>query len=164
MPRAVVRDREVTEILNRELMMADSIPYSDEDLARIFKQAKTIAVVGLDSSPERASNEVARYLLSHGYTIIPVHPREAEVLGQKAYPDLASVPVPIDVVDLFRRVEFIPAHVDEAIAVDAKVVWMQDELIHEEAASKAEAAGLTVVMDTCMLRQHRRLKAEGNLG
>lgn len=143
--------------------MPDSIKYPDELLASILRECKTIAVVGLDSAPRRWSHQVAGYLLEQGYTIIPVNPVEKEVFGLKAYPDLNSVPVPIDMVDIFRRVEFIPPHVDEAIAVGAKVVWMQDELIHEEAAGKARAAGLTVIMDTCTARQYRRLKAEGRL-
>ncbi|MCX6022958.1 MAG: CoA-binding protein [Chloroflexi bacterium] len=147
----------------QEDAMPDSIPYTDEHIAGILTDCKTIAVVGLDSAPERWSNVVARYLLEQGYTIIPVNPVETEVFGLKAYPDLKSIPVPIDMVDIFRRVEFIPAHVDEAIAVGAKVVWMQDELIHQESAAKARDAGMTVVMDTCTARRHRNLKAAGKL-
>jgi predicted CoA-binding protein len=143
--------------------MPDSIPYPEDHLVDILTQCRTIAVVGMSADPERWSHKVGRYLMNQGYTIIPVNPAEAEILGLKVYPDLASVPVPIDMVDIFRRVEFIPAHVDEAIAVGAKVIWMQDELIHAEAAAKAQQAGLTVVMDTCTARQHRRLKAAGKL-
>jgi predicted CoA-binding protein len=141
----------------------DSIPYSEDYIAGILKECKTIAVVGMNSNPERWSHIVGRYLRNQGYTVIPVNPEETAVLGLKAYPDLASVPVPIDMVDIFRRVPFIPPHVDEAIAVGAKVVWMQDELIHEESAARARQAGITVVMDTCTARQHRNLKAAGKL-
>ena len=143
--------------------MPDSIPYTDEQITAILTECKTIAVVGLDSAPHRWSHRVARYLLEQGYTIIPVNPVETEVFGLKAYPDLKSVPVKIDMVDIFRRVQFIPAHVDEAIEVGAKVVWMQDELIHRESAAKAEAAGMTVIMDTCTARRHRQLKDAGKL-
>lgn len=143
--------------------MPDSIPYTDEHLSGILKECKTIAVVGLDSAPHRFSHRVARYLLEQGYNIIPVNPAETEVFGRKAYPDLKSVPEKVDMVDIFRRVEFIAPYVDEAIAIGAKVVWMQDELIHPEAAAKAEAAGLTVVMDTCTARNHRRLTDKGLL-
>ncbi|MBI4498879.1 MAG: CoA-binding protein [Chloroflexi bacterium] len=143
--------------------MAESIAYTDAELVEIFRTVKTIAVVGLSANPARDSHRVAAYLKDQGYRIIPVTPAEREVFGLPAYPDLASVPEPIDLVDIFRRVAFIPPVVDEAIAVGAKVVWMQDELIHHEAAAKARAAGLTVVMDTCTLRQHRRLVGAGKL-
>ena len=95
--------------------MPDSIPYTDEHIANILKETKTVAVVGLDSAPHRFSHRVAKYLLEQGYTIIPVNPVETEVFGLKVYPDLLSVPVPIDMVDIFRRIPFIPPHVDEAI-------------------------------------------------
>ena len=143
--------------------MADSIPYADEHLAQILRDTKTIAVVGLESNPERPPYHVAEYLQQQGYTIFPVNPMETEVLGRKAYPNLDAIPAPIDMVNIFRRIEFIPAHVDEAIAIGAKFVWMQTNLIHEEAAAKAEAAGLTVIMDRCSHCELRRLKAEGAL-
>ena len=94
---------------------------------------------------------------SAGYRIIPVNPRETEVLGEQAYPDLDSVPVHIDIVDIFRRPEFVPAIVEAAIRVGAKAVWMQEGVVHEDAAQRAREAGLTVVMDRCILKEHRRL-------
>src|SRR5688572_12582342 len=132
--------------------MPDSIPYADADLVAIFRATKTIAVVGLSPKPWRESYKVAAYLQQQGYRIIPVRPGAKEILGEPAYPSLTDVPVPIDLVDIFRQVAFIPPVVVEAIAVGAKVVWMQDELVHEEAAAQARAAGLTVIMDTCTNR------------
>jgi predicted CoA-binding protein len=112
-----------------------------------LRNSKTIAVVGLSDNPERASFGVARYLQAQGYRIIPVNPMVSEVLGEKSYPDLKSVPETIDMVDIFRRSELVPPVVDEAIEIGAKYVWMQDGVIHLEAAAKAEAAGIPVVMD-----------------
>ena len=112
-----------------------------------LRNSKTIAVVGLSDNPERASFGVARYLQAQGYRIIPVNPMVSEVLGEKSYPDLKSVPEAIDMVDIFRRSELVPPVVDEAIEVGAKYVWMQDGVIHPESAAKAEAAGIPVVMD-----------------
>jgi len=112
-----------------------------------LRNSKTIAVVGLSDNPERASFGVAKYLQAQGYRIIPVNPMVSEVLGEKSYPDLKSVPETIDMVDIFRRSELVPPVVDEAIEVGAKYVWMQDGVIHPEAAAKAEAAGIPVVMD-----------------
>ena len=112
-----------------------------------LRNSKTIAVVGLSDNPERVSFGVARYLQAQGYRIIPVNPMVSEVLGEKSYPDLKSVPETIDMVDIFRRSELVPPVVDEAIEVGAKYVWMQDGVIHPEAAAKAEAAGIPVVMD-----------------
>jgi len=112
-----------------------------------LRNSKTIAVVGLSDNPERASFGVAKYLQAKGYRIIPVNPMVSEVLGEKSYPDLKSVPETIDMVDIFRRSELVPPVVDEAIEVGAKYVWMQDGVIHPEAAAKAEAAGIPVVMD-----------------
>ncbi len=112
-----------------------------------LSKSKTIAVVGLSPSPQRDSHRVAKYLKEHGYRIIPVNPMIDEVLGEKSYPDLKSVPEPIDMVDIFRRSELVPPVVEEAIEVGAKYVWMQDGVINREAAEKAEEAGLLVVMD-----------------
>ncbi|MBM3943607.1 MAG: CoA-binding protein [SAR202 cluster bacterium] len=112
-----------------------------------LRNSKTIAVVGLSDNPERTSYRVARYLQSVGYRIIPVNPMIQESLGEKSYPDLKSVPVPIDMVDVFRRSELVPPVVDEAIEVGVKYIWMQDGVIHEESKAKAEAAGIPVVMD-----------------
>ena len=109
--------------------------------------SKTIAVVGLSDNPDRPSYGVTRYMQEQGYRIIPVNPMIEEVLGEKSYPDLKSVPVPIDMVDIFRRSELVAPVVDEAIEVGAKYIWMQDGVINEEAAAKAEAAGIPVLMN-----------------
>ena len=111
---------------------------------------KTIAVVGISDNPERPSNFVAKFLEERGYTIIPVNPNLTEWNGKKCYPDLLSIPIKVDVVDIFRRPEAIPPIVDEAIAIKAKVVWMQEGIVNEEAAAKARDAGIEVVMDRCM--------------
>ena len=126
-------------------------------LADNLRAAKTIAVVGLSGRRYRPSHGVAEYLQRAGYRVIPVNPRETEVLGEKAYPDLASVPLPVDIVDIFRRPEYVPEIVEEAIRIGAKMVWMQEGVIHEDAAQAALAAGLEVVMDRCILKEHRRL-------
>ena len=126
-------------------------------IREILHSARTIAVVGLSGKRYRPSYGVSEYLQKAGYRIIPVNPRETEVLGEKAYPDLDSVPEPIDIVDIFRRSEFVPDIVEAAIRKGAKVIWMQEGVIHEEAARRAEEAGLTVVMDRCILRDHWRL-------
>jgi predicted CoA-binding protein len=109
--------------------------------------SRTIAVVGLSDNPERASYGVAKYLQAQGYRIIPVNPMVGEVLGERSYPDLKSVPEPIDMVDIFRRSELVPPVVDEAIEVGVRYIWMQDGVIHPEAAARAEAAGIPVVMN-----------------
>jgi hypothetical protein len=126
-------------------------------IPELLRSARTIAVVGLSSKPARASFGVARYIQRHGYRIIPVNPLETEVLGEKAYARLEDVPEPIDIVDVFRRSEYVPAIVDSAIRVGAGAVWMQEGVMHEEAAEKARLAGLTVVMDHCILKEHSRL-------
>jgi hypothetical protein len=123
----------------------------------ILHSARTIAVVGLSGKRYRPSYGVAEYLQRAGYRIIPVNPEETEVLGEKAYPDLDSIPEAVDVVDIFRRPEFVPPIVEAAIRKGAKMVWMQEGVIHEEAARRAEEAGLAVVMDRCILKDHRRL-------
>jgi len=130
---------------------------SSDEIRNLLTRARTIAVVGLSPDPERDSHRVAAYLRERGYRVIPVNPTVAEVLGEKAYPDLASVPVPIDIVDVFRKPLAIPGVVDEAIAVKAKAVWMQLGLAHNAAAEKARAAGLEVVMNKCIMAQHRGL-------
>ena len=134
---------------------------SDVEINGILASVRTIAVVGLSDRPDRESHTVARYLQAHGYRIVPVNPSAAEVLGEPSYPDLGSIPpeVAIDVVDIFRKPEFIPAIVDEAIARGAKVVWMQLGLAHNAAAQKAREAGLIVVMDRCMKVEHARWSA-----
>ncbi|GAG36608.1 unnamed protein product [marine sediment metagenome] len=134
-----------------------------EDIEKILKESRTIAVVGLSPRPERPSHSVARYLQAQGYRIIPVNPTVEEVLGERSYPDLASIPETVDVVDIFRRSEHVPSIVEAAIAVGARTVWMQEGVVHEKAAQQARAAGLLVVMDRCMLVEHGRLKAAGKL-
>ena len=126
-------------------------------ITEILHSARTIAVVGLSHRRWRASYGVSEYLQKAGYRIIPVNPKEKEVLGEKAYPDLDSVPEPIDIVDIFRRSEFVPEIVEAAIRKGAKVIWMQEGVVHEAAARRAEEAGLTVVTDRCILKDHRRL-------
>lgn len=119
---------------------------------------KNIAVVGISDNPERPSYDIASFLEEHGYNIIPINPTLTEWKGKKCYPDLKSIPVEVDVVDIFRRPEAIPPIVDEAIAIKAKAVWMQQGIVNEEAAAKARAAGIEVVMDKCMRTEYKRLK------
>jgi predicted CoA-binding protein len=121
---------------------------------KILRSARTIAVVGLSANPRRPSHGVARYLQRVGYRIIPVNPNVAEVLGERAYPTLSALPSPVDVVEVFRRSEFAGAIIDEAIAIGAGAVWLQDGVVDEVAAKRARAAGLDVVMDDCMMRRH----------
>ena len=127
---------------------------SADPAEKILRSARTIAVVGLSANPRRPSHGVARYLQRAGYRIIPVNPNVAEVLGERAYPTLAELPGPVDVVEVFRRSEFAGAIVDEAIAIGAGAVWLQDGVVDEAAAERARAAGLDVVMDDCMMRRH----------
>ena len=127
-------------------------------IAELLTSARTIAVVGLSSRRARPSYSVSEYMQSAGYRVIPVNPQESEVLGEKAYPDLDSVPAGVDIVDIFRRSEFVPEVVEAAIRIGAKAVWMQEGVVHEEAAERARAAGLTVVMDRCILKEHRKMR------
>lgn len=128
-----------------------------EPIEQLLRTSKTIAVVGLSSKPFRPSHGVAEYLQHHGYRIIPVNPEETEVLGEKAYDSLDEVPGPVDIVDIFRRPEYVPDIVEAAIRHGAKAVWMQEEVINEEAAERGRQAGLFVVMDRCAAKEHRRL-------
>ncbi len=130
-----------------------------ERMAQIVRSARTIAVVGLSDKPDRPSNEIARYLQKAGYRIIPVNPRLAEVLGERAYPSLREISEHVDVVLIFRRPEAVPSVVDDAIAMAAPVVWMQPGAENLDAASRAHAAGLTAVMGLCMRTMHRTLAA-----
>ena len=132
---------------------------NDSNTIREILKLKNIAVVGMSPKQERPSHYVAMYLKENGYTIYPVNPGHDKIAGMDCYPDLESIPDSIDVVDIFRRSEFIPLIVDSAISIGAKAVWMQDTVIHEEAGKKAEEAGLLVVMNDCMLRKHRQLNA-----
>lgn len=126
-------------------------------LRRILGQSRTIAVVGVSANWYRPSYFAAKYMIDHGYTVIPVNPAYPEVLGQKCYPSLRAIPRKVDIVDCFRRAEDIPVIVDEAIGIGARVLWMQLGVIHPEAARKAEAAGLEVVMDRCVKIEYARL-------
>ena len=132
----------------------------DQMMKDILVSAKTIASVGLSSNQEKESYWIVSYLKDQGYRIFPVNPTADEILGEKAYPDLESVPEKIDVVQVFRKPEDVPPVVDSAIKVGAKAVWMQEGIVNEEAAQKARQAGLQVVMDACMRVTHRRLIGE----
>ncbi len=129
----------------------------NETITQILTTAKTVAVVGLSDKPERPSYGVAAYLQEQGYRIIPVNPHVTAVLGEKAYASLRDVPVAVDVVDIFRKPEEVPSIVEDAIALGAKAVWMQEGVVNEEAAQKARDAGLAVVMDRCLKKEHFRL-------
>ncbi len=132
-----------------------------EDLKDILTTSKTIAVVGLSDKPDRPSYQVASYLQGAGYKIIPVNPMITATLGTKAFRDLRAVPERVDIVQVFRRTEAVPPIVEDAIAIGAKVVWMQTGIVNETAAARGRAAGLQVVMDTCMMVAHRTLRARG---
>ena len=125
-------------------------------IREILEHSKTLAVVGLSSKAARPSHGVTAYMQRNGYRIIPVNPQEQTVLGEKAYASLDAVAEPFDVVVIFRRPEFVPEVVEAAIRKQAKVVWMQEGVIHEQAAERARAAGLTVVMDRCILKEHAK--------
>jgi predicted CoA-binding protein len=135
----------------------DDVTPDPREIRAILENYHVVAVVGLSPKPARPSFQVASYLKEHGYRIVPVNPGQKEILGEKCYPNLADIPFPVEVVDIFRNVEAIPAIVDEAIAMGAKVVWMQQGLAEPAAARKARAAGLKVVMDRCMKIDHAQL-------
>ncbi len=126
-------------------------------IKEILETYRTIAVVGLSSNQWRASYSVSHYMQSSGYRIIPVNPLETSVLGERAYASLDEVPGPLEIVNIFRRPEYVPDIVDTAIRLSAKVIWMQEGVIHENAAARARAAGLEVIMDRCILKEHMRL-------
>lgn len=130
-----------------------SLPQSDP-IAELLKRSKTIAVVGLSCNPLRPSHGVSAYMQQHGYRIIPVNPLIEECLGEKAYASLPDVPEKIDIVDVFRRPEFVEEVVDQAIQLEVPVIWMQEDVVHEKAAEKARKAGIFVVMDRCILKEH----------
>jgi len=131
-----------------------AIPRDAESILRTFHR---IAVVGISDRPERPSHYVSRYLIDVGYDVVPVNPLLARVLDRPCHPDLLAIPEPVEVVDVFRRSALVPPVVDDAIAIGAKAIWMQDGVVHAAAAAKARAAGLLVVMDRCMLRDHQAL-------
>ena len=130
------------------------------DMDKILESSRVVAVVGLSSRDYRTSYRIAEYLQSAGYRVIPVNPNETEVLGEIAYPSLEDVPEKVDLVNIFRRSELVPPIVEAAIRVRANVIWMQEGIVHEEAAQRARAAGLQVVMDRCIFKEHRRWMAE----
>jgi uncharacterized protein len=130
---------------------------TDEQKIELFRTMKTIAVVGLSHNPMRASYGVSRFLQRQGYRIIPVNPKETEVLGERAYATVSDVPDPIDVVDVFRRSEFVPPIVDELTGRTIRCIWLQEGVISEEAATKAQAIGIPIVMDRCILKELARL-------
>jgi len=129
------------------------------EVAEILKKYRVVAVVGLSEDPSRPSHQVAQYLQQHGYRIVPINPACSEILGEKCYPSIKNVPFPVEVVDIFRKVEAIPAIVAEALEVGAKVIWMQLGLVEIESAQKAKKAGLQVVMDHCMKIEHGKYLA-----
>lgn len=137
-------------------------PYVPDDrvLRAMLREARTIAVVGLSSNPARPSNDVARYLKERGYRVIPVNPNEEEVVGERAYPSLSVVPEPIDIVDVFRRAEETPDVAREAVVVGASALWLQEDIVNEEARRIAEEGGLTAVMGVCIKTEHQRLHEE----
>jgi uncharacterized protein len=139
-----------------KLLLPDGAEPSADPIFDILTKYKTIAVVGLSSNPARPSYGVTEYMQSSGYQIIPVNPNETDVLGEPSYASLEEVPQKLEIVDIFRRAEEVPPVVDAAIRAGAKVIWMQQGIANETAAEKARAAGLTVVMDACILVEHKR--------
>ena len=131
---------------------------NEPDTITNILKLKIIAVVGMSPKPERPSHYVSMYMKEHGYTIIPVNPGQTEIAGETCYPSLLEIPYKIDVVDVFRRPEHVLPIADLAVKISAKALWLQDDVINEEAAEIAERAGLLVVMNDCMLRQHRQIK------
>ncbi len=131
---------------------------SDHELKDILTHAHTIAIVGASSNPERASYGIMEKLQHDGYKVIPVNPRESEILGEKVYPSLAEIPVKVDIVDVFRRAEDTPAIADEAVQIGAKTLWLQSGIASEDAAKRAKAGGLHVVMDACIGATHSMLQ------
>lgn len=129
----------------------------DDFIKRILEEGKIVAVVGLSPKEDRPSHQVAEYLKEQGYKIIPVNPGHSEILGERCYPSLREIPGKVDIVDIFRRPEDVPPVVEDAIAIGAKVIWMQLGIVNEEAAARAKKASLSVVMDRCMLIEHKKL-------
>ena len=132
-----------------------------EEIEKIFEENKVIAVVGLSPNTNRPSNRVAGYLKGNDYTIIPVNPKETSILDETCYPDLASIPGKVDIVDIFRKPEEVLPIVEEAVRIGAKIIWMQEGIVNEEAAECARKAGLQVVMNRCMLKEHQRIYNSG---
>lgn len=131
---------------------------SQEEISELLSRAKTIAVVGLSPKPHRPSHGVASYLMREGYRVIPVNPGHKEILGETCYSSLSEIPEPVDIVDIFRRPEFVPKIVDQAVQIKAKAVWMQEGIVHNAAAETARKAGLVVVMNKCLFKEHAARK------
>lgn len=128
---------------------------SDDQIKGILERYKKVAIVGLSSDSTRPSNAVARFLKAKGFKIIPVNPQETKIMGEKAYPDLTSIPDTVEIVDIFRRPEHVPAIVDQAVKIGAKVIWMQEGVVNHSAAQKASESGIMVIMDRCMAKDCR---------
>jgi len=139
----------------RQSMATSSSTLSADPIGELLKKLRTIAVVGLSNKPLRPSYGVSLYMQQQGYRIVPVNPKLGSVLGERAYPSLQDVPEKIDLVNIFRRSEFVPEIVDQAITLKVPAIWMQEEVVHEAAAAKARQAGIFVVMDRCILKEHR---------
>lgn len=159
-PARITLQRQNSSNLPMNLHRPDAATPSFDPIADLLRDSKTIAVVGLSSNPFRPSHEVAAYLQSVGFKIIPVNPNESEVLGVKSYARLEDIPEPVDIVDVFRRSEDVPPVADSAIAIGARVLWLQQDITHPAAAEKARAAGLTVVEDACLYVEHKKRKLE----
>lgn len=129
-----------------------------EEISKIIRASKTIAVVGMSSKPDRASHRVGKYLMSQGFNVIPVNPRETEILGRKCYSDLNSIEENIDLVDIFRKSDDTPPIVGQALASGVRFVWLQEGIISQKSYEIAEKAGIPIVMDRCLLKEHKRLK------
>src|SRR5271166_264430 len=149
-PRSFAAKRTLARMTIKMVSAAQTDPVTD-----LLKRARTIAVVGLSDNPLRASHGVSAYMQGQGYRIIPVNPQIESCLGEKAYASLLAVPEKIDIVNIFRRPEFVEEIVDQAIQLKIPAIWMQEEVIHEKAAEKARQAGIFVVMDRCILKEHR---------
>lgn len=134
---------------------------TDDVLRQLLSESRTVAMVGASSDPEKSSHGIMRKLQQVGYRVIPVNPRETEVLGEKAYPSLDDVPRPIDIVDVFRRAEDTPPIADQAVRIGARALWLQQGIVSEEAAARGKAGGLIVVMDACIATMHTLLKVPG---
>ena len=132
-------------------------------IEKILKETEIIAVVGLSPNPDRDSHRVSKYLQGQGYRIVPINPNAQAVLGERCYPALSEIPFPVDTIDIFRRPEYVPELVEEAIKIGAKSIWMQVGISHPEAAQMAQGANLSAVMDRCMMVEHRRVVHEGRL-
>jgi predicted CoA-binding protein len=143
-----------------EIALSNATP---DEIRDLLAHTKRIAVVGLSDKPDRPSYEVAAYMQQAGYRLLPVNPQvQGEILGEKVYASLSDIPEPVDLVNIFRRPEAVPALVEEAIRIGAKAIWMQEGIVHNAAAELARANGLKVVMDRCLLREHRRLAQDAS--